>query len=1618
LKKRILTSLLAISIALSVLSVPALAAGEYYLTADRIYVTSTSHWDTVWDWPLEYTIETLHPATLYENFALFEKYPDYKFNLEGARRYQLVEEYYPEENEILKDYMKSGNWNFGGSGWENGDVNTPSPEALFRNFLYGNNYIEDNYGQRSKDIFLPDCFGFGYALPSIAAHSNIIGFATAKLAQQGANMSDMPWGTGTSTGGTGRWYGPDGNFVIANINVNWPGTAQNVRTNSSWNNRLNNNKSKGYNAVNVWFGTGDSGGSADPYSVGRVLLEQSQNTPTNVNVINATTDQAYKDMTQAEIDALPSHDGELLISVHGAGTYTSQAIGKRWNRRAEMLGDAAERAASASMWLGKSDYPLVALTTAWLGVISHQFHDDTTGTSTSYVYDRSRNEYMVAIKQFAAEYAGGVGGVASMMNTSVTQGVPVVVNNPTSYARKDVVQATVTMNAPTPAVRVYAADGTEVPSQIISQDGNEFEVAFIADVKSVGYRTYNVRPSAAPCSLASGLTVTESALSNDKYTVTIDDNGNISSIFDKQLSKELLNNPIRLGLINEGGTSMWSAWEIRLADYWNVTPQGYVSGTPAISVVEDGPARVALKIDRTFRNSSYSQIVSLASGGAVVRVDNVVNWNERSTLLKAVFDLTSANPRATFDLGLGVVERGNSTSNRAEVPHQKWANLKATDGSYGVSIINDSKYGIDKFSNSVLRLSLIHSPPSVGGATTGYGANLPGTGEFTHSKVLIPSDQMFQDVGENRFAYAIYAHGDSIDGDLTQAEAEAFNQPMNAFQTVSHIGTLGDDYSFASIPGADNIIIRAIKKAERSDEIIVRVNETKGKALTAATLSMGNGIASAREVYASEEPIGPATVSGGALQFELGKYGIKTFALTLNPPQTPAQKNASLAVTLPYNADVFSSNNNKSDGAMTMMGDAYPTELVPDKISSGGVEYVMGPKDDGSNNAVELKGQTITLPTSANMPTTQRVLNLLAVSARGDVAATFNFGGGNTQTVEIGDYSENVAAWDMYGLGYKGYVKKQTPAFMATHRHTDGKDNVAASTYMFSYALDVPETATGVTLPNLEDVYILAATLVDNPAKLTPASQLYDQRERNDNDVFNIFKGFTGFEPEDPDMFYSLNAGTSNTATSINTAGRIFEPSTEKPFSGTQSLKFAGSTATTGTTAARIYFDLTTKRMQIKPGMVLTYKFFATNELSRYIAFDAVIYDSDNHGFVGGLARGGTEFANGTLLRNKPLTVDQDGVRYNPQYPRGVVGEWVTVTVDLYDVAPEGNLRCLSVGFDKPAGVAGGDFLAYIDDVAISIPQAPSGSNALQWNIDYAKTFDRAKYSGKSLANLDHAIELAETIIAAPNASQNELNFALSNLNKYMYDKLEKNLDVFDYVDANSWNGVRDVTFSGATPRKQNGYMDQLATTAWVIYRGVAFGKGASQITIDYQSANSGTASDGVIEVRLNHSGGKLLGTVPVARTNGVRTQVTAPIDFISGDQDICLQFIGNATVVSRLYGFYVTPDWGITPSFTSNGAPVTSIDAAAGNKLDATVTVANNPLNPTTDAMLLIALYDKVGRLISTSNDTKTIAPGASSVYNLSVNVPADTEGVKCALFLWEGGTYIPLTEKLQVLD
>lgn len=1021
----------------------------------RIYTIATAHLDTVWNWDFEHVIETCIPKTLDDNFALFEKYPNYRFNFEGAYRYELMEEYYPEKFEKLKEYIKEKRWNVTGSCYENGDVNVPSPELLFRNVLYGNGYFERKFGVRSNDIFLPDCFGFGWALPAIAEHANLKGFSTQKLS----------WGSAYGVPfDIGIWTGSNGKSIFASLDAkSYCTTFKKVRTNDKLLKKLNKNiKNFDFNWTYAYHGVGDVGGAPKEASVKTVEEEIAENPSSEIKVLSSTPTEFFDDLSSLDLSTvsrLPVWNNELVMTNHGVGSYTSRSFSKRCTRRCEELADMAERSSVIASSVCGAKYPSTELEKSWKRVIAHTFHDDLTGTSVERVYKRSWNDYIASLNQFSNAFEGASAEIVKNMDTSWTKGVAVVVSNSLEQPRMAPVDITIPYVGYN-FIRVFDKAGRELPSQVNYVDNSVIKATVCVNVPALGFKVLDVLYSYQPCSMNTGVRVNGNTIENHKYIVSINKNGDISSIIDKTLgSVELLEKPIRFELNKYKGAFMYPAWELRYDEVmrypWEFAEKGISE------IVESGPARATIKVTQTVGKSTFTYYVSLSAGGKTVNVFNEVEWREFKRVLHNGFYLTAKNESAVYDLGLGTISRKRATKKLYSVPAQKWADISDPEKNYGISILSDSKYGWIMKDNKSLRLTVVHSPKH-------YYRN--------------DSVQGMMDFGLNRYGYAIYSHkGDFTEG--TQFEARCFNQPMAVFTSDKHVGALGSEYSFGAISNSD-VIIRALKKSEETNEVIIRVNEAAGRRADRVEVFLGKGILSAREVYATEEEIGEASVLDGRLVFDLAPYEVKTFALTLLSCNV-ASREEQTVVELPYNIKATSFNSDRSEGIIPTINVSIPSEIFPKVIDCCGVRFETGSVHD-EFNALVCNGQRI--------KTKGKKLYFIAASLYGDRAYDFGLGDTARTSINVNAVNERIGGWDLYNLAETAFIKTGKLAWECTHTHSKSGDNVASRLFFFMYEINT-ERFDEVVLPSDSGLIILAATESNDAHLVRLNTALYDRVE-------------------------------------------------------------------------------------------------------------------------------------------------------------------------------------------------------------------------------------------------------------------------------------------------------------------------------------------------------------------------------------------------------------------------------------------------------------------------------------------------------------------------------------------
>jgi alpha-mannosidase len=848
-----------------------------------------------------------------------------------------------------------------------------------------------------------------------------------------------------------------------------------------------------------YYGTGDIGGTPDEESVKRLEAIVTRGTASlpppgeasgsggdqshpewpkvkvgdgPVNVISANAEQMFLDIMPTEANGLPRYTGEMELTNHSAGSLTSQAYQKRWLRKEELLAEAAEEASIAARWLGARTYPLERLNNAWTLVMGGHFHDLAAGTATPKSYEFAWNDDVIAMNQFAGVLRSATQGVAAELNTE-GKGVPIIVFNPLNIEREDVVEATVNFPGKMPnLVHVTASDGREAPAQI-----SNGKVLFLAKVPSVGYAVYHVDAGAAP-STGSGLHVSEDSLENQYYRIKLNSDGDVASIFDKSLGKELLAAPARLA-ISYDNPEQWPAWNMDW-DQEQAAPKAYVSGPAKIRIVENGPARVALEVSRETAGSKFVQTIRLSAGDSGKRVEfgNVIDWKTKESNLKATFPLTASNRIATYNWDIGTIERPTAQPKKFEVPSHQWIDLTDMSGTFGATVLTDCKNGSDKPTDNTIRLTLIRTP----GTRGGY------------------ADQGTQDIGHHEFIYGLAGHASDWRAAQTDWQGQRLNDPLIAFETSSHAGTLGRELSFLKVSNP-RIRVLALKKAENSDEIILRLVELDGKPLRDTRISFAAPVSAAREVNGQEQELGPARVVDGKLLTSFTAYQPRSFAIKLGSAPTKAAAMHSEPVKLDYDLATASNNGTHETQGFDGKGNSLSAEMLPSELTFDDVKLQLAPAKSGAPNAVVAKGQSISLP-----PGQFNRLYIVAASADGDQRASFELGSKKVE-LNIQDWGGFIGQWDDrewsksganddYGdmTALKpGFIKRADLVWYdSNHRNAGGENVPYGYSYLFVYGIDLPAGTRSVKLPDNQNIRVLAMSVAQQSPELRPVQPLYD----------------------------------------------------------------------------------------------------------------------------------------------------------------------------------------------------------------------------------------------------------------------------------------------------------------------------------------------------------------------------------------------------------------------------------------------------------------------------------------------------------------------------------------------
>ena len=736
----------------------------------EICMLGHSHLDVAWLWTTRELVRKT-ARTFSNNLALIKKYPDFKFTQSQAIVYDYMKKYYPDIFEEVKQEVKAGRWEIVGNAWVEADTNLASGESLIRQLLYGREFFMKEFGVCSDTYWLPDCFGFTWALPQIIKRSGMKYFYTAKLYYNATHK--FPYSVF-------NWKSHSGDEVIACVQQqHYEGEYNAAYIRDCW--ERSNQEDITSKAVGC-FGYGDGGGGCTV-----TMVENSkrfENMPGMPKARNTFARDFFDGMEQYK-DELPTFNDEMYYENH-RGTFTSQAFIKKNNRRGEFMFRNAEFVNVLSSLVFGSEYPGEEMEKGWKILLTNQFHDILPGTSIHEAMEMTRQEY-AEMNEIGGEL---IGSAMNTLNSQITvDGNGVIVWNMNSMPQNGIVSA----ELPFDCGSLTAADGKPCK---FTKDGRK--ITFIAeDVPPMGYAVFKAVESAAE---SEKVTAKKNLLENSKLRVELDENGNIERLYDKVNDREVLTGKGNRLCIFQDKPIHESAWNLELnyqKKRWDIDK------ADSIEVIEASEVRGVVRTVRTFNKSVITQDIILRADADYVDFDTSVDWHETEKVLKAEFPVSVKNNYANYEIAHGSISRPthwNYSTDlvRFEVCGHKWADL--SEGDYGVSIINDCKYGYD-IKDSRMRITLMRAP-------------------------ICPDP--VGDKGVNTFVYRLYPHAGSWEQADTVKYAFELNQPLKGFAAENQSGSLPESHSFITV-NREEVIIDAVKPAQDGNGIIIRMYESENK---------------------------------------------------------------------------------------------------------------------------------------------------------------------------------------------------------------------------------------------------------------------------------------------------------------------------------------------------------------------------------------------------------------------------------------------------------------------------------------------------------------------------------------------------------------------------------------------------------------------------------------------------------------------------------------------------------------------------------------------------------------------------------------------------------------------
>ncbi|MDO4272249.1 MAG: glycoside hydrolase family 38 C-terminal domain-containing protein [Eubacteriales bacterium] len=772
-----------------------------------------AHIDTAWRWPVKESVRKC-AKTMSNVLDLMDRYEDFVFAFSQPCLFEFTKRYYPELFERIKEKVSSGQFELVGNAWVEMDTNIPSGESIVRQLLYGKQFYEKEFGKSSTVFWMPDVFGYSWALPQIMARSGIKYFFTSKLVSNDTN--NFPHSLF-------NWQGIDGTRILSYVQkLNYNGVYDPSHVDTIYN-RFSEKDITEHVLMTYGYGDGGGGPSYKMLETGRRLkaFPGLQKTEMNSSV-------SFFEEVECVQDKLPVWNDEMYYEYH-RGTYTTQARTKKNNRKAEFAIRRAELLAVLAYVDGGAVYPYEDILEVYKLILTNQFHDIIPGSSIPEVYRVCEADYsrvFVLICQIQDK---------SLMHITAEADEHVVtVFNTLGWERQEIVCAELPRDME--SCIVVDPQGVQVPC-VIAGENVEFEVR----VPAFSGVKYTLVQDNETCEKNNTWGM---EMENSYYRLCFNSEGELFSLYDKTNRREVLAGVSNVFHIFEDKPAVETAWNIDL-EYQN---KQWKMKTESARIIRRDRIKQIFHLEKSFHKSRISQDIVIYSNNPRIDFETRVEWYETEKMLKTSFEADVLAVRAWYEIQYGAISRPthwNTSYDKAkfEVCAHKWADL--SEHGYGVSLMNDCKYGYD-IKGNCMRLTLLRAP-------------------------VDPDPNA--DRGIHTFVYSLLPHkGDYGDGGTVE-HSYALNEPL----VVIPKREIKEYAAYVKV-AEKGIVVDAVKCAEAGCGVIVRLYEAYG-AHHHAKMSLRKEAKEIWECNLMEENEHRIAETCREIEFSIKPYEIKSFCI-------------------------------------------------------------------------------------------------------------------------------------------------------------------------------------------------------------------------------------------------------------------------------------------------------------------------------------------------------------------------------------------------------------------------------------------------------------------------------------------------------------------------------------------------------------------------------------------------------------------------------------------------------------------------------------------------------------------------------------------------------------------